>query len=201
MARFDQGKKEVRRIYDLMVGSYDFQYREEQVEKYRVVLNILKLGRYDSVLDVGCGTGLFIQMASASTFLTVGVDTSRRMLEKAKVRCGARENVCLVCGDADHLPFQKESFDRVYAISLIQNILNPKQTIQELIRVARPDSKIVITAHRRIFTKQRFTRLLEEADLNVEVMVDSGSKDRLAVCTRIAYNHKNQQRSTALQLM
>jgi ubiquinone/menaquinone biosynthesis C-methylase UbiE len=107
------------------------------------------------------------------------------MLERAGSRCGGRENVCLVCGDADRLPFRERSFDKVFAFTLIQNMPDPGQTVHEIVRVAKSGSRVVITALKKCFTLEKFVWLLEKSGLTVvDVMSGEDLRDHVAICTR-----------------
>lgn len=71
----------------------------------------------DRVLDVGCGTGQTTREAArlANTGGAVGVDTSARMIERARVLAATEEchNATYICADAEVYPFSPEGFDVV----------------------------------------------------------------------------------------
>jgi len=48
------GKREVLQHYNRLARIYDSLYGEEQNAKIRSILKVLKVGRKDLVLDVGC---------------------------------------------------------------------------------------------------------------------------------------------------
>ena len=72
--------------YDVTAEMYDERYSEEQHRKYRRALeNVDVMGV--SVLDVGCGSGLFFSEIASKAKLVVGVDVSKKLLLKAKAQC------------------------------------------------------------------------------------------------------------------
>jgi len=78
--------------YDFVADDYDtfFNTPEAQVENDRVMKAI---GYKDGeVLDIGCGTGLFLDYNPINTYL--GIDPSRRMLEKLKEHHNYAEFIC-----------------------------------------------------------------------------------------------------------
>jgi SAM-dependent methyltransferase len=79
-------------------------------------------GAYDihasnHVLDVGCGTGQTTREAArlAHRGGAVGIDTSARMIERARVLAAAegRHNATYICADAEVHPLSPEGFDQV----------------------------------------------------------------------------------------
>lgn len=176
-------KRAIMRDYDTMADNYDLQYREEQEEKYEAALSLLRLNADDRILDVGCGTGLLIRTIAGSIARAVGVDLSVRMLEYAKRRCGGLMNVSLIRADADHLPLRGGMFDKAFAITLIQNMPDPGQTIRELVKAAGPGSRLVITGQKRAFCGGEFRRLLERQGLVVVEMTGLDHlRDFIGVC-------------------
>ena len=92
------------------------------------------------VLDVCCGTGDITQaiaQRSAGT-LAVGLDFSAAMLDVARARTTALENVMLVEGDAQALPFEGDVFDAAVISFGLRNTPDYEQVLREMCRVTRP---------------------------------------------------------------
>jgi ubiquinone/menaquinone biosynthesis C-methylase UbiE len=74
------------------------------------------------VLSVGCGPGVILRSVTNldSTIRATGLDISADRLRQAKEK--NRGNSCLqfVCGDAQSMEFQSNSFDLVYCRMLLQ---------------------------------------------------------------------------------
>lgn len=66
------------------------------------------------VLEIGCGEGRLTWRYAASTSHVIGIDPDRDALRVAGVDRPADlgEKVYFVNAQAEHLPFQKETFDR-----------------------------------------------------------------------------------------
>lgn len=100
-----------------------------------------------SLLDVATGSGnVAIPAAQAGSSVT-GLDLTPRLLEVARGRAAdAGLDVRFVEGDAEELPFEDASFDRV--TSCFGVMFAPRQQLAaaELARVARPGARIVFTA-------------------------------------------------------
>jgi ubiquinone/menaquinone biosynthesis C-methylase UbiE len=87
------------------------------------------------ILDLGCGTGAFLDEFNAKGYVAFGIDREPSMLRRARKRPGARSRI--VRGDASALPFHDASFDACVATFPARFILQ-QQTLDEISRVVRP---------------------------------------------------------------
>jgi ubiquinone/menaquinone biosynthesis C-methylase UbiE len=131
---------------DDMWGTGDYRAVAEKVASIAHVL----VARADiqpemDVLDVACGTGNASIPAARLGARVTGLDFSPGLVAIARER-GAEANVEVdwLEGDAESLPFDDNSFDRV--ISAIGHMFAPdhKRTADELLRVCRPDGRIAV---------------------------------------------------------
>ena len=138
-------KMELRRRYDETADFYDKRYERIQREKYKAVAKYLP-ERAESILDLGCGTGMFLKELAERGELVIGVDSSMKMLSVARKR--ARKAVP-ICADADHLPFKDGSFDVVVSVTLLQNVPAPVTTMREIARVMKSGGVAIVTSLKR----------------------------------------------------
>ncbi len=124
--------------YDAIVESYNKLYGFEQEKKYAQVLDSIKEGSI--ALDIGCGTGLFMEKIKDKFKLVVGVDSSLGMLKKAS----KYENVVYVNCDATKLPFVDKVFDTVFSFSVMQDVKDKEKFLSEASRVCRSKAFISI---------------------------------------------------------
>jgi SAM-dependent methyltransferase len=97
------------------------------------------------VLDVACGTGNAAILAAKQGARVTGLDLSPGLIAIARERSTeAGVDVEWLEGDAQSLPFEDDSFDRV--ISAIGHMFAPdhKRTADELSRVCRPGGRIAV---------------------------------------------------------
>ena len=73
-----------------------------------------------------------------------GADISLGMLKKCQKIWGGRANLNLVNCAAEDLPFADQSFDVVLHVGGINFFSDKKRAIEEMIRVAKPGTKIMI---------------------------------------------------------
>jgi ubiquinone/menaquinone biosynthesis C-methylase UbiE len=85
------------------------------------------------VLDVGCGTGGFSRgIAETASAVVTGVDESARFVAFAQTQPGA---VRWLVGDAEALPLEDESFDRVLLSFVLHQLARPEAAVAEAFRV------------------------------------------------------------------
>lgn len=179
-------KRDIKRRYDAAAHIYDLRYEHEQTVKYIVALKGLGKRQLGLVLDVGCGTGLLFGHVASTAKGTVGLDVSKKTLLKAMERARNLPNVDMICADADFMPLKENTFDHAFAMTLIQNLPNPVQTLNEIKRVSKEDASIVVTGLKTIFSKEDFEHLLQKAGLHTTTLTDEDSqKCYVAICTRI----------------
>lgn len=98
------------------------------------------------VLEVGCGAGDFaVHLARLGADVTA-VDFSPAAVEIAQGKTGGDgANVRLLTADAQHLPFENESFDIVFSCECLEHLPDPQQALREMARVCRPGGKLALT--------------------------------------------------------
>ncbi len=171
--------------YDCSAKIYDTQYAEEQNAKITAALSHLNLEENNLVLDVGCGTGLLFGHLGNSVELLVGLDLSSGTLKEAKKRAKKFLRTALIRADADFMPFPNGIFDGVFAITLLQNMPNPPLTLQEMVRVSKASSIIVVTGLRKAYSQDTFKRLLEKAGLEARIVeIDGRLRGYVALCKK-----------------
>ena len=102
------------------------------------------LGPGRRALEVGCGTGLFLERVARSGAEVHGMDLSADLLAKARLRVGGLPNVHLYRGDAHRMPFPEGRFDAVYGSSVLHH-LDLAASLAEAHRVLRRGGGIVFT--------------------------------------------------------
>jgi len=178
-------KLAIMRNYDHSAKVYDAQYAEEQNAKIKAALSHLNLGENSLVLDIGCGTGLLFEHLGNSVKLLVGLDLSSGILKEAKKRAKRFLKTALIRADADFTPFPNETFDGVFAITLLQNMPNPPLTLQEMMRVSKASPIIVVSGLKKAYSQDAFKRLLEKAGLEAHIIeTDKRLKGYVALCKK-----------------
>ncbi|PTQ98127.1 methyltransferase family protein [Mucilaginibacter yixingensis] len=107
---------------------------------YYYALNLLKPTGADTLLDIGCGTGLFCQMAVQAGAQVTGFDATQQFIEQARRRV---PGIDFVVGEMEELPFQDSSFDIVTGFNSFQYAANVSNALAEAKRVLKPGGKLV----------------------------------------------------------
>jgi SAM-dependent methyltransferase len=133
-----------------MVAKYDNELfhrnpsrliRYVETRRVRKVIELLECRRTDHVLEVGCGAGFLLSEVPSDQ--RSGVDLSEELLAKARARLGPA--VSLQKANAEELPFEACRFDRVFCSEVLEHVLHPDQVVSEIVRVTKPDGRIVLT--------------------------------------------------------
>jgi len=178
-------KRRVMHHYDRLAAIYNAQYAEEQNAKIKAALSSMVIKKDSLLLDVGCGTGLLFEHLLNRAERIIGLDTSSKILSKAKELVKQFQKGCVIRADADHIPIKNEVFDAVFAITLLQNMPKPVETLRQMKRVSKRHAVIVATGLKKEFTQEAFTNLLSEAELEMVVMKANGQlKGYVAICRK-----------------
>ena len=113
-----------------------------------------RFGPWDGkrLLDIGCGTGLWLRSATEFGAKAAGIDLSelaldvcRRSLPEAELHCGA----------AERLPFDDREFDFVSCLGALEHFLEPREALREMIRVAKPNASVLLLVPNAGFLTRR----------------------------------------------
>jgi ubiquinone/menaquinone biosynthesis C-methylase UbiE len=101
------------------------------------VLDTLQLTQDDSLLDVGCGGGVFLRRALETGCAAAGVDHSREMVRLARQVTQGRARI--VHGSAEKLPFADGAFTAVSSLVAFFFFPDPVAALREFRRVLSPE--------------------------------------------------------------
>jgi SAM-dependent methyltransferase len=105
------------------------------------------------VLDLGCGSGRFTEVASRYSKFVIAVDLSSAIFAFPDTLVD-RKNVLRIHGDIRHLPLNYSKITHVFSIGVLQHTPNPYQTLELLIGPLAPETKFAFTAYgKKWFTK------------------------------------------------
>lgn len=108
---------------------------------YQAVLQEVNVESGTTLLDVGCGSGMFCQMAAELGAKVAGIDATAELLEIARERVPQGD---FRIGEMEELPYSDNSFDIVTGFNSFQYASSPVNALRQARRVARPQGAVVI---------------------------------------------------------
>lgn len=107
---------------------------------YEAVLEKAGVREGASVLDVGCGSGTFCEMASRLGATVSGIDAAESLVAIASERVPDGE---FRVGEMEVLPYADRAFDVVTGFSSFQFAANPAGALREACRVSRTGTVVI----------------------------------------------------------
>jgi len=108
------------------------------------------------VLDVGCGKGGVIISCGLKGAKVIGLDINEDELQIAKLRISSFEvdNVSLVNGIIERIPFEDNSFDLIIASSVLEHLKKFEKAIEEMVRLTKPGGFCITTTPNPLFPRE-----------------------------------------------
>lgn len=107
---------------------------------FEAVLQEMAVGKNISVLDIGCGSGIFCKMAAKLGAQVSGLDASDHLLAIARERVPSGN---FRTGEMEELPYENQVFDVVTGFSSFQFAANPVNALREASRVSRTGTVVM----------------------------------------------------------
>ncbi|MDD1719708.1 MAG: methyltransferase domain-containing protein [Methanoregulaceae archaeon] len=137
-------RNKIQHHFDSIAHLYDDRYDGTRGRRYHAHLseymmrNLVQGGR---LLDLGCGTGLFVTRYIGNGGEAVGLDISRGMIRKAIERCPESD---FTMASAEAIPFSDGSFDALSSLLVFSYVRSPEKMLSEAYRVLRPGGSLAI---------------------------------------------------------
>jgi ubiquinone/menaquinone biosynthesis C-methylase UbiE len=145
--------KKVQAHYDEVAAIYDRRYGAGKGSQYYAHLTRQVLGSLGTgglLLDIGCGTGLFLSRYLAYGGVGIGIDLSGGMVARARERLPESE---FLVGTGEALPFRDNTFDAVASLLTFSYIQHPERMIENVYRILRPGGRFALcTLGKNLFT-------------------------------------------------
>ena len=109
---------------------------------YERVLERLHLLPGTRLLDAGCGSGLFAELAAQGGADVIGLDVAPGLVEYARRR---RPVAGYVVEDLERMPFGDGAFHVVTAFNSVLYAADPRRALAEIARVTTPSGRAVVT--------------------------------------------------------
>lgn len=94
--------------------------------------------------DLGCGTGQVSAALAPFAARVVAVDDSAAMLQAAKRRLTAFDNVDLRRGELESLPIDESRLDAATLMLVLHHVSEPEKALNEVARVLKPGGRVLL---------------------------------------------------------
>ncbi len=115
----------------------------------------------DSILDLGCGNGRFWEVVRDLNVKYIGADISEGLL---KIASKKYPEATFQKIDFLKLPYESNSFDKVYCLAVIHHIPSCKYQkifLSEIYRVLKPDGKLILTSWYLLYKKEIIFQIIK----------------------------------------
>jgi ubiquinone/menaquinone biosynthesis C-methylase UbiE len=137
-----------REFFDYHAPTWDQDETPEKRNALYRIIKRLKLDLHQSVLDVGCGTGILvpvIKSLAGENNQLIEADISAAMLRRNKEKWnGLYSGLHPAAVDAHDLPFRDESFEVIICFAVYPHFLEKARAISELRRVLKTGGQMII---------------------------------------------------------
>jgi SAM-dependent methyltransferase len=133
-------------------------------QRLRWVVGALPRNGMQRVLEVGCGSGIFVYELARHAKTVCGLDLHPHLGLVRKAL--AEDNLApgLVRGGAAELPFADGSFDVVVIVSVLEFVPDPAACLNEALRVLRTGGRLILVTPRQLAWADALYRRLSGVD-------------------------------------
>ncbi len=116
---------------------------KHKIEKFKKAINLLKKykTKIENVFDLGCSSGIFLELAGAEGWVPYGSDVNRALVEENQLKYG--DQVKLQSGS--RIDFPEQLFDAVTLFDSIEHMPDPILTLTEASKVLKNDGFLIIS--------------------------------------------------------
>jgi len=128
--------------YDHIANDYNQRYPTQQpTQRGLALLGLAKQVKAGNILEVGSGTGFWLNLLHPVTDGLYGLDYSAGMISQARTQPAPLK---LARGTAIRLPYQDNSFEMVYCVDAIHHFVDHHAFISEAFRVLKPGGALAV---------------------------------------------------------
>lgn len=111
------------------------------VSRYEHLLDTLEPYRKTNrILDVGAGCGFLLEVARKKGWEVYGTEYTEDVIRQCKDK-----GIDMRMGSLQDVGFEPETFDVIVCIEVIEHLVDPKKTVEEMYRLLRPGGCVYLT--------------------------------------------------------
>lgn len=120
-------------------GEPSYVWRAGQERRLQMILNSAGEHIKGSLLENGCGVGMYLQHLSPSVGKMVGLEYDFERAKEAHTRA-----VNLINGASEQLPFSSDSFDVILSHEVLEHVNDDRRSIEEMLRTLKPGGLMIL---------------------------------------------------------
>lgn len=120
--------------------------RYPYLKRLKIALSLLGTQRFDRILDIGYGSGIFFPELGQRCGRLMGIDLHRSGLAVQGMMRREGMEGDLSVGDVCNIPLAEETFDGVVCLSVLEFVADLPEAIAEIHRIMRPGGRLVLGA-------------------------------------------------------
>jgi len=166
---------------------------QKRIERILFILNYAEIVSESNlnILDIGCGVGDYSIICQERCENVVSIDISKESLYAAK-KNGVSN---LILASANHLPFVRNTFDRVLLIDVIEHLDDPLGALIEIYNSLTPHGLLILSTiypsiagkliykldstHKHLFTVKELMNMLDSIGFDIDSFVVNSFMPRL----------------------
>lgn len=114
------------------------------IKRLAMVASLIRPKTPDRLLDIGCGSGIFLRELETLCHQLTAIDVHRKMHLVQKMIRKERIKADLYESSVTHLPFVSETFDCVVSVSVLEHVEDLNRAFSEIDRVSRKGASIIL---------------------------------------------------------
>ncbi len=184
VSRREDSEEILKQYSDMVDEKYVEEEQGRRLTARRVLSKLEGFRHGNRLLEVGCGTGFFLDEAQKRGWEVTGVELSCWAVNFCRDKFGIDvKNMSL-----EEARFPSSSFDAVVLEDMIEHFMNPRQSLEEIRRILKPDGIVYINTpdieslasrilkarwwginryHLYYFSRRTLSRLLDATGLKV----------------------------------
>jgi len=130
--------------YERSIKKNPFQ-RFWHFQRFKNVSQLVERAKGD-ILDIGCADGTFTKIIfdKAKPRKIIGIDIVKSSIDYARKKFRKNKKMNFLVADGLNLPFDKNSFEAVFALEVVEHCPFPKKLLSEAKRVLKPGGYLIV---------------------------------------------------------
>ena len=166
----------------------------------REIARLLQLNADDSLLDIGCGTGIIPLALSPWVRNIHGIDVSENMVKRALDNCEGIESLSFSVGDIIEFRLDTGLFSKILVYSVLQYLPDKESVHKALTNISgvlKPGGKVLLAANPDPLLKDRYIERIyasakkEDVQRNLELTEQTlwlSREDAVAIADSLGYD-------------